>query len=210
MTALTFGTLKTLILNRAHRSDLSGDVADFVRQAEGRIRRELVAYPLTKNLTDTDRVSGGLYTLPIGLLQVRGVWTADSQGNSYELDQVGAPSIREELDLSAPVIQWAMRGAQIEFRGSPATASTLEVLYFGTPDAFALDADTNDLLRDHEALYVDGSLAELYTQTEDVELADKAEARFATAIEKLNQQYGRKVGGARPSAAYDFSPSGSY
>lgn len=210
MTALTFGTLKTLILNRAHRTDLSGDVADFVRQAEGMIRRELVAYPLTKNLTDTDRVSGGIYTLPIGLLQVREIWTADSQGNSYALEPVGVTSIREELDLSAPVIQWAMRGTQIEFRGSPAAASTLEMLYYGTPDAFAADGDTNDLLRDHEALYLDAGLMQLYTHTEDVELADKAEGRFNTAIEKLNQQYGRKVGGARPAAAYDFSPSGSY
>lgn len=210
MTALTFGTLKTAVLNIAHRPDLSSDVADFVRRAEGMIRRDLIAYPLTKTLTDTDRVSGGIYTLPIGLLQVRTIWMADSQGNSYELEQVGVTNIREELDLSAPAIQWAMRGTQIEFRGSPPAASSLELLYFGTPDAFAADGDTNDLLRDHEALYIDGSHVQLYTQTEDIELADKCQNRFDATIEKLNQQYGRKVGGARPSSAFDFSPSGSY
>jgi hypothetical protein len=155
-------------------------------------------------------VSGGLYTLPTGFLQVRAIWTADSQGNSYQLEPVGAGSIREELDLSAPVIQFAVRGTQLEFRGAPATASLLELLYFGVPDALALDADTNDLLRDHEALYIDGSHVQLYTQTEDLELAGTCQQRFDATIERLNQQYGRRVGGARPAAAYDFSPSGSY
>lgn len=210
MTALTFGTLKTAVLNTAHRPDLSADAPDFVRRAEGMIRRELRAYPLTKTLTDADRVTGGVYTLPTGLLEVRAIYASDVNANSYEVEQVGVRGIREELTVGAPVIQYAQRGTQIEFRGVPATGASLEMLYLGTPDAFAADGDTNDLLRDHEAVYLAGSLFYLYKQTEDLELAQGELDTFADAIEKLNQQYGRRLGGARPRAAYNFSPSGSY
>lgn len=207
---MNYGQLKQAVLDTAHRADLASFSADFVRRAEGMIRRELRAYPLSYTLTDADRVSNGVYTLPSNVLEVRAIFASDVNGNSYALEQVGLSAIRVALEASASPVQYAIRGTQIEFRGVPATGSSLELLYLGSPTAFSADADTNALLTDHEAIYLQGALYHLYVHTQDLELAQAALEACTDAIDKVNQTMGRKLGGARGTGAYNFSPSGTY
>jgi hypothetical protein len=207
---MNFGQLKTAVLDTAHRPDLTAYAADFVRRGEGMIRRELRAYPLSYTMTDTDRVAGGVYNLPSGTLEVRAIYGTDAGGNSYALDQVGIHTLRDDLADSAPAAQFCMLGDQVEFRGSPATGTTFTLRYLGMPTALASDSDQNALLTDHEAIYLQSALFHLYQFTEDMELAQAALDTFGDAIEKLNQLYGRKMGGARVAGGYNLSPSGSY
>src|SRR5690554_1901669 len=116
---MNYGELKAAVLSDSHRPDLSGEVARFIREAEGMIRRELRAFPVTATLTDSDRVSGGVYNLPTGLLELRAIY-ANAQGDA--LEQVSLSAIKR-LSTSADPFQYAVRGNTIEIRGTPATGA---------------------------------------------------------------------------------------
>lgn len=186
---MNYGELKTAILSDSHRADLTADVPRFIREAEGMIRRDLTAYELTAVLDETDRDSDGLYNLPSGLLEIRNVFTDDAPNGA---EPVAINQLRA-IAANAPVIWYTVRGDQIEFRGVPATDAEIEIAYLGVPAALSADGDTNDLLTDHESLYIEGALFFLYKHTQDLELANAALETFTSILDKLNQQYARKT-----------------
>ena len=208
---MNYGQLKTFVLAEAHRADLTAEVAGFIRRAEGMIRRRLVGYELTVTLDEDDRDADGVYDLPSNLLMLRVVFTTSSSGLSYQVENCGAPNIRE-YGPTAPVLVYAVRGSQIEFRGVPAEDQELELHYFGHPAALSADADENTLLTDHESLYVEGALFYLYKHTQDVELAQGALDVFDATIEALNDAHARKVSSGSNQGHYNFGqrrPAGS-
>lgn len=205
---MNYGDLKQAVLDDTHRPDLSTHVARFVRQCEGLIRRDLKAYLLSTTLTDSDRVSGGVFTLPARLQEIRHVSLQGRQGDG--LQRVAPGQIRR-LDSTADVLQYAQNGdGTIEFRGSPGTGDIFDLLYYGTPAPFASDTDENDLLTDHETLYMAGSKFFLYLHTQDRELAQDELDIFNGVIETLNDQVARKLGGASIAPAYNFAGGSSY
>jgi hypothetical protein len=201
---MNYGELKTAVLAEAHRTDLTAFVAGFIRRAEGMIRRRLVGYELTYTLQDADRAAAGVYALPSNMLILRSVFATGT--DSYPIENCGAPNIRN-YSASAPVLVYAVRGAQIEFRGVPGTGSQIEINYFGHPAAFTADGDTNALLTDHEALYMEGALFYLYKHTQDVELAQGALDTFNATLDELNDAHARKVGSGSNQGHYNFGQS---
>ena len=207
---MNYGDLKTAILDDTHRADLSADAARFVRQCEGMIRRDLVAYLVRATLTDSDRVTAGegLYNLPARVVQVRDIKLTGRQGD--DLQRVSPGQIRR-LDATADVLQYCQNGdGTIEFRGVPGAADEMEVLYYGTPVPFSSDTDENDLLTDHETLYMAGSKFFLYLHTQDRELAQDELQIFNGIVSDLNEQVARKIGGASIAPAYNFAGGSSY
>jgi hypothetical protein len=202
---MNYGQLKQTILNYAHRPDLADHAASFVSLAEGMIRRDLTAMPVSVTLDDTDRQTAGVYTVPVGLDTVRAIYATSPSGNSYPLEQVGLHQLRRVSVVSQPAM-FAVQGTTLEIRGVPGEGSALEVHYMGHPPALSDDSDTNSLLDENEALYVYGSLFFLYQFTQDLELAQGALDTFANTIEKLNEHAGRKFGGASIAPAYHFGP----
>ena len=206
--SLNYGTLKSAVVDGAHRSDLLGDAPDFIRECEGLIRRGLkYALPLSVTLDDDDRASSstGVYDLPSTLHTVRAVHATDANGRSYALEQVSLAAIRV-LPATASALQFCVVGDTIEVRGIPSEGAELELHYMGVPVAFSDDADTNDLLTNHETLYVSGSRFFLYKHTQDLELAQGELDTFTAALEALNEQLARKLGGATVAPAYHFGP----
>lgn len=203
---MTYAELKAAVLADAHRPDLTAEVARFIREAEGMLRRDLRAYVQSATLDESDRVSGGVYTLPSGLLELRAVYRADDDGTA--LEQVSLHTIRTR-HTAAIACQYAMRGDTIEIRGTPGTDDEFEIEYLGHPTALSADADTNSILTNHEAIYVNGALFALYRHTQDLELAQSALDVFTDAVNKLNEATGRKLGGASIAGAYNLFGSGS-
>jgi hypothetical protein len=205
---MNYGELKTAILADTHRTDLSSHVARFVRQCEGLIRRDLKAYLLSTTLTDSDRSSGGVYTLPSRELVIRDIKLQGRQGDG--LQRVSPAAIRR-LDSTADVMQYCHNGdGTIEFRGVPGASQVFDLLYYGTPAPFSDDADENDLLTDHETLYMAGSKFFLYLHTQDRELASDELDIFNGVIETLNEQVARQIGGANIAPVYNFAGGSSY
>ena len=205
---MNYGELKTAILDDTHRSDLSTHVARFVRQCEGLIRRDLIGYLVSTTLTDSDRVSAGLFTLPARLLQIRHI---SLQGREGDALQRVAPGQIRRLDSTADVVQYCQNGdGTIEFRGVPGTADVFDILYYGTPAPFSADGDENELLTDHETLYMAGSKFFLYLHTQDLELANAELDIFNGVIDTLNDQVARKLGGNNVTPSYNFAGGSSY
>lgn len=205
---MNFGELKTAVLDDTHRSDLSSHVARFVRLCEGAIRRDLRAYLLSTTLTDSDRVSAGLYNFPARLLEVRDIKLQGRQGDG--LQRVAPGQIRR-LDTTADVLQYCQNGdGTLEFRGVPGSADVFDILYLGSPTPFSSDTDENDLLTDHEGLYMAGTKFYLYMHTQDLELAQTEAGIYNQIIDDLNEQMARKIGGANIAPTYNFAGGSSY
>ena len=205
---MNYGELKQAILDDTHWPDLTTHVARFVRQCEGMLRRDLVGYLLNTTLTDADRVLDGVYNLPARSLQIRHIRLQGRQGD--DLVRVAPGSIMR-LDAAADVLQYAEYGdGSIEFRGVPGATDVFDLLYYGTPMPFVNDTDTNDLLTDHETLYMAGSKVFLYEHTQDRELMSDQATLYNGIIEDINEQVARKIGGASISPTYNFSGGSSY
>jgi len=205
---VNFGDLKTAIATDTHRTNLTSEIPRFVRQCEGMIRRDLTAYPLSTTLTDADRVSDGVYNLPDYALEIRHIMLQGRQGDG--LVQVSPGQIRR-LDAAADVLQYARYGnGTIELRGVPSTSDVFDLLYYGTPAPLVNNSDENDLLTDHETLYMAGSKFYLYINTQDLELAETELQIFNGVIETLNKQMSRKIGGASIAPSYNFAGGSSY
>jgi hypothetical protein len=204
---MNYGELKTAVADDSHRSDLTSHIPRFIREAEGMIRRELRALPVSGTITESDRVSGGIYNLPTGVLEVRAIWESGQQGSSIQ--QVSLDAIRR-MSTSSDTVHFAIRGDTIEFRGSPASNTEFDIDYLGHPVALASDSDTNTILTDHETLYRSAALFFLYTHTQDLELAQAALDTFGDVKEKLNESIGRKLGGASNAPAYNFGAGSGY
>lgn len=198
---MTFAQLKQLILDTAHRADLSASVAGFVARAESMIKRDLRASTYSVTLAEVDRVAEGVYTLPTTLLEVRSLRIAD--GTFFRTLEQKSPIEIATISSTLPVQWYAMLGSTVEFRGVPATDAEIELAYFGHPAALSDDADVLAL---DEDLYLYGALFHLYQFTQDVELAQGALDTFQDALTKLNEQAGRKLGGASVRPAYWFGP----
>ena len=92
----------------------------------------------------------------------------------------------------------------------PGSTDIFDILYYGTPTPFSSDTDENELLTDHETLYMAGSKFHLYLHTQDRELAQDELQIFNGVIETLNEQVARKVGGANIAPTYNFAGGSSY
>lgn len=204
---MNYGDLKAAVISDSHRPDLADDVPRFIREAEGMIRRDLRAFPVSATLGESDRVSGGVYTLPTGLLELRTIYPPDSPADA--LEQVSLSVIRRQHSKMAPR-QYAVRGSTIEIRGVPAEDTEFGIEYLGHPPPLEADEDTNVLLTDHESLYLEGALFFLFKHVQDVDLAQGALDTFANVLDKLNEQFGRRIGGASVAAAYNFGGGSGY
>lgn len=185
---LNYGTLKTRILADGHRPNL-GDAkaAEFVAFAEGVIDRELRSvYQIERiNLVETDRIDGGIYSLPADFL-----------------------AIAEKSPSSNHTI---LSDREIEFDVTPAEDAEIRLDYFARPARFTDDNDTNTILTLHESIYVDAGLAALHTYIEDLVLAGEAAVRAQDVIDTLNDQARRMLSSGKKSTrdCYNFRRLGS-
>ena len=205
------GELKTAFLADSHRPGLSAHADRFVRLAEGLIARRMLGWELDSTITldDTDRaaVDVDLYTLPVGVLQVRRVVLVSSD---YPLTPVSSNYIAMLHRSRNDPLYYCVLGNRLQVRGVPGADAELAIDYRGRLEALSLDADTNAVLTAHEALYMHGCLHYLRRHTEDFELADAELAAFNDVCDQLNEEAGRKLGNAGPAPAYNFGSGGGY
>lgn len=200
--SLNYTTLQSTVLDIADHAELTTEVVQFIRAAEAMIRRKVDAIETRTTLEEADRSSEGLYNLSGQVQEVRQVFAADSQGNTYALENVGLAGIRL-VSASADVQFYGVSGQTIEFRGVPATDASLEIIYKGWPDPLATTA-TNTLLTNHEDIYIYATLFHLYQYTQDFELAQNALSTFIDAADDLNELTARLIGGGSVMPAYNF------
>lgn len=201
--SLTYTTLQSECLTIAKRTELTTEIVECIRRAEGMLRRQLIGYELQATLDEDDRSSDGVYTAPSYATFIQNVFTSTASLASYPLNRVGRGNIRR-MTASAPVLDYAHYGSVIEFRGVPATDQEMEVHYIGQPAPLTVTA-TNALLDDHEDLYISGALFVLYSDyTEEIELAERQLEKFNGHVETLNETIRRKLSGGIVMPGYNL------
>lgn len=206
--SLNYGTLKTKIITESHLTSITdAQAAEFVRQAEGVIYRTLRAAEMITRatLTSADIVTGGIYSLPSDYLEARSVFR---ESDTF-LESVSLYELRSYASTSPVRHYCVLSDREIEFRGVPSTSDEFELVYFARPAAFSDNADQNSILTRHEAIYFHASMTQLYLFTQDLELASAHSDIAANAIENLNQQAGRLLGGKRTRGGYAFTSFGA-
>lgn len=200
--SLDYTTLQSTVLADAVHAELTTEVVGFIRRAEALIRRKVHALELRTTLVEADRDTDGIYNLSGQVQSVRAIWAEGPSGDQYALENVGVAGIRQ-LAANAPVLHYAISAQQVEFRGVPGTDAELELIYRGWPDPLATTS-TNELLTNHEDLYVCGTLHYLYRYTQDLELAQAELSAFLDAAEDLNKNTAKLTGGGSVQPAYNF------
>ena len=206
----TYADLQQAIIEDTHRPDLAALVPRFIRECEGLIRRDLVAFLLASTLTDADRAAADspIYTLPPGVLIIRRI--ALQATHATEIERINLGSIGR-FSVSGRIAVYAEAGDQtIEFRGTPGDSVIFDLNYYGVPAPLVNDLDTNTLLDQNETLYKSGAMFFLYQNTQDRELAADQQDIFEGVINTLNEQVSRKIGGAKIAQSYNFSFGSSY
>lgn len=204
---MNYAELQTAIIEDTHRPDLTTLIPRFIRLGEGLIRRDLNAYELVATLTNSDRVSDGVYTLPGTTVDIRSIHVVGRQGDA--LHRVNPNAIRR-LNSTADVVQYAQNGdGTLEFRGVPGSTESFQVRYFGMPAPLE-DNNTNTLLDDHEGLYQAAATYYLYLHTQDRELAQDQATTFDAIMERINEMMSRKIGGAAVAPTYNFATRSTY
>jgi len=200
--SLNYTTLQAFVLAQAVRPELTTEVVQFIRTCEAMIRRKVFALELRTSLAEVDRYLDGVYNLSGRVQEIRAIYAASDDGNTYALENVGLAGIRM-LGANADVAHYAVSGQTVEFRGVPGTDAEFEIVYRGWPDALS-STPTNELLDNYEDLYIHGTLFELYSWSQDLELAQASLSTFTDAAAALNKANGRLVGGGSVLPAYNF------
>lgn len=184
---MTFAELKAELATLCHRSDQTARIPQFVKRAETMIagRARSLENIKTGTLADGQRVSGGVYTLPADFLGFPKKGGLKASSNQAPLELAALGYIRT-LSVSNPVTFACVFGRRIEFRGSPATGETIDLLYFYRPAALAADADTNDLLTNAETLYLHASLHWLHIDSQDLDMSREHKSLFEEEADRLN------------------------
>jgi len=206
--------LATMILDVAHRPDLSAKTDMFIRQAEEMVTREVRAIEQVTwgaSLDNTERTGVGLatYTLPTDFLAERVFWNPDTT-RVRPLDSVSLGQLRS-LKSNAPVLYYSIRGTVIEFRGNPADTDVIPFDYFARMPVLSATPGANILLDAHEELYLAAALFFLKRYTEDFDAAQAYIDSFNQATKRVNEAAMFKLGsqGAAP-APYNFNVQGSF
>ena len=211
---MTYLELKQAIARFLHRSDLTNDMDTLVELAAGDIRESLrsMSNQSATQITETERVSGGVYALPDDFLEVSGL-SGVSAGSVYELTPVG----RAELSRFSGVgggaaFVYSINDGQIEFAPTPATDTFFDLIYFTVPGALVNDTDTNDILVNQPGVYLYLSLAHGHTLAQDHQQSDVCRAKGEMLIARMNAQADRARYGAAPitTGDYNFNSSSSW
>lgn len=206
---MNYGELKTLVLDTAHREDLTAEVVSFVRQAEEMIARDVRASEMITRTTidETNRDDGAIYSLPADFLEAR-VLIGHSGSQSYRMTPVSWSELLEYRTQARPLV-YTTYGKKMEVRGTPATATEFDLVYFARPAAFADDGDTNDLINAHHSLYLYASLAMLHLYTQDLEIYETNAMRYNDIVEEVNSLADRTRGGVGVAPSFNYGNYGT-
>lgn len=193
----TWSELKASLANWLNRDDLTlAEIPEAIALFERRAQRSLFApeREIVADLTiDAEEVS-----LPADLWGIKALHLATDPRTVIEPMTPG--QLRSTYPANAPgrPRNYALRGETILFGPAPDASYAGKLSYVQTIPALGAAQATNWLLTDHPDVYIEGSLAELYTLLRDVEGMQLFEARCRQSIEEINGSAVRRLQGGAP------------
>lgn len=152
MAISTYSELKTAISDWMDRTDLTGNVTDFITLAEARLNRKIDAVETDATLTGTVD-SRNVSVSALSVIEPMAVFIADTAGGDEREVQIKAPGTFAYNDTSGEPGFVALNGTNLVFDRPLDVAYSIRFRYRGR---FALSdaAPTNDLLTNHPDVYL--------------------------------------------------------
>jgi hypothetical protein len=140
MALTNYSGLKTTVANYLGRSDLNGQIPDFISLAEIRLNRSLRIRQMLKTATAVTTSSDPTVGLPSDFLEMRDLFVAGSPRSSVNYLSPSAFSRNARADEVGKPVFYTLRANELEFAPKPDTAYTLQMLYYAKPTPLS---DTN-------------------------------------------------------------------
>ena len=158
---MTFGTLKTTIIQHLNRDDLTLVIPQWINWAMRRIERQHnLRYMLSSS---TSGVSSGAkeMTEPTRTKDIVGIYIADSGDDNYKMmEHVERERIEGQRDLAnGKAEQWARYGVNIEYDRTLNATYPQRIVYFAYTADMTADSDEDWLATNASDVLVFGALA---------------------------------------------------
>jgi hypothetical protein len=195
MTISTCAELKTALANFSDRSDLTARLGEFITLAETRIfygsmEAPFVSEPLRIRAMETSSdltINAQTVALPTRYLGLRRQYISGDNGLKINLVSPDAfwGKHAGSADSGRPY-EYTIEGENFVFGPTPDGTYTGKLLYWQKFAALSADADTNWLLTNAPAAYLQGALIELYDYLKDWQAKGEAHKSFVGVINALN------------------------
>lgn len=192
----TYTELQAAISNWMHRNNLTGDIPDFIRLAELRIRTRLQerVMEVAASFNTTAGVEYAL--LPSDLVAIRSLSIPSVEAT---LDYMSPDEFNQQFDpaVSGQPRCYTIIGEQVYFGPTPDAVYAVMAMYRFDMPALSDSAPTNSLLAKWPNIYLFGALTEAAEFCRDFVLADRFTARFGDAVDGANVMEFNKTGPMR-------------
>lgn len=179
--ATSYSGLKSEIADFIERSDLTSVIDTFIDLCEAEMQRKLKLLPSETSGTVT--MTDGSGSLPTGFSAARSVSWADSP---ERLLRYVAPDELVRLNASDPstVNYYTVTGSTIKVADDK--TGTLNLTYMAKFTPLSDSATSNDILENHPAAYLYGSLVHASVYVKDFDGAIAYGALFQKEIDQIN------------------------
>lgn len=189
MTLSTYSELKTSVISKLARSDLSSLIQDFVKTAEFFIFRNLRVKEM-ENVASPLTATDGVLALPADFLAVGELRLA----NNLRVELNYKPSKQlfryEDEAFGSGYGYWDQIGANVFIRPKPSDSQEYWLKYFAKPLALIeTDQETNAVFPSHADCYLYGALWQGFEHVRNFELSTRYERKMIDAIGQYNARY---------------------
>jgi hypothetical protein len=179
----TYANFKAHIAADLNRTDLTSNIVDFIRLAEGEASDRLKTREMS--IRETLTITDGVATIPAALQSVQSMRLAVTPYGRILPEGIEQLEARRP-DVSGAPQYYAMVGEEFVFW--PPTSSSAIVRYRRDVPALSDSNTTNWLQLNHPHVYLYGTLYHAYLFLKDDARAGQYEAKFGAAIASLNER----------------------
>lgn len=200
MSLTTYLGLRDAIESWSHRNDVASRIDDFIDLAESEMLKWLRIRDMETRSTAV--TSGRYLALPPGFLEMRRLRMI-SGAQYFELLQSTPEGMYITQDSGMPKLFTVT--SQLEFDRTPDSAYTVEMQYYGKPDALSNTNTTNAILTRYPSIYLFGALWALYQWTLQEDKSEYFYSKFMAAVTSANREDKKGRHGPAPAMRYGGS-----
>lgn len=200
--------LKAVIATRMHRSNLTDEIPDFIRQCEDEMGKLLRVWRQESLETLTTTASVQTVALPARTREVKRVRLEGA--NARPLLRIPADTLNDmyAVGYTDPTDgyprHWALQEDDLLLGPLPADAYTLKALCVIETDNLSTTSPTNTILTNYPNLYLQGSLMYGYDHIRHTERQGIAARQFYAGIKAANNESLKRAVSGTPGPKYAF------
>lgn len=198
-----YDNLVKSIIKWSHREDLEIEIPDFIQLCENEMYAndsENLKVRSMEIITEL-AISGKYLSLPDRYESSRSIRLVIQSGG--EIIYRTPEALKRQPAGGLPQF-YTIIGNQIEFDRTPDSGYTIELQYYRKAIPLTPTNQTNEILTNHPAIYLNGALSQVFTYSQDYQQQAIYYSRFINAIKGANKADKRGRFGTAPQIAGDL------